>query len=48
MPVRPDVMEEFGSIRFWGNGILFIGDKGAPSMPGWGGRPSCLPGSRDR
>ena len=31
-----------------GNGILFIGDKGALSSPGWGGRPKLLPGSRDK
>jgi hypothetical protein len=34
--------------QFDGNGILFIGDKGALSSPGWGGRPKLLPGSKDK
>src|SRR6266699_5281504 len=45
-PSRPDAMED--SEQFDGNGILFIGDKGALSSPGWGGRPKLLPGSRDK
>ena len=27
---------------------MFIGDKGALSSPGWGGRPKLLPGSKDK
>src|SRR5213593_1238977 len=34
--------------RKWAINILFIGDKGALSSPGWGGRPKLLPGSKDR
>jgi len=45
-PPRPDAME--GEDQFDGNGILFIGDKGALSSPGWGGRPKLLPGSKDK
>jgi predicted dehydrogenase len=45
-PPRPDVMED--TDRFDGNGILFIGDKGAITSPGWGGRPKLLPGSKDK
>jgi len=43
---RPDAME--GEDQFDGNGILFIGDKGALSSPGWGRRPKLLPGSKDK
>ena len=45
-PPRPDAMED--GDQFDGNGILFIGDKGALSSPGWGGRPKLLPGSKDK
>jgi len=45
-PPRPDAMED--SEQFDGNGILFIGDKGALSSPGWGGRPKLLPASKDK
>ncbi len=45
-PPRPDVMEE--GDQFDGNGILFLGDKGALYSPGWGGQPKLLPGSRDK
>lgn len=31
-----------------GNGILFLGDKGALSSPGWGGQPKLLPSARDK
>jgi hypothetical protein len=30
-----------------GNGILFIGDKGMITCPGWAGKPRMLPGSKD-
>lgn len=45
-PARPAVMAD--NEPFDGNGILFIGDKGALSSPGWGGRPRLLPLSRDK
>jgi predicted dehydrogenase len=44
-PPRPDAME--GSEQLGGNGILFIGDKGALTSPGWGGRARLLPESKD-
>ena len=45
-PPRPDQMED--TDQFDGNGILFIGEKGMLSSPGWGGRPKLLPGSKDK
>jgi len=45
-PVRPAIMES--GDQFDGNGILFIGDKGMLSSPGWGGRPKLLPDSKDK
>ena len=45
-PARPAIMEP--GEQFDGNGILFIGDKGMLSSPGWGGRPRLLPGSKDK
>ena len=47
MPPRPDGLEDDDQLGSGGNGILFIGDKGMLTSPGWGGRPSLLPGSRD-
>jgi len=47
MPPRPDGLEEDDQLGSGGNGILFIGDKGMLTCPGWGGRPSLLPSSRD-
>ena len=44
-PPRPASMGD--NDQFDGNGILFVGDKGALSSPGWGGRPKLLPRSRD-
>ena len=45
-PARPEIMEE--TDQFDSNGILFIGDKGMLSSPGWGGRPKLILGSRDK
>ncbi len=47
MPPRPDIMEEDDELGGEGNGILFVGDKGYITCPGWAGRPTLLPGSRD-
>jgi predicted dehydrogenase len=44
-PPRPGSMAD--TDQFDGNGILFLGDKGALTSPGWGGRPRLLPDSRD-
>jgi predicted dehydrogenase len=45
-PARPAIMEP--GDQFDGNGILFIGNKGMLSSPGWGGRAKLLPGSKDK
>ncbi len=45
-PARPEAMDD--SDVFNGNGILFIGDKGALTSPGWGGRPRLIPSARDK
>jgi predicted dehydrogenase len=47
MPPRPDVMEVDDQLGANGNGILFVGDKGLLTCPGWAGRPTLLPGARD-
>ena len=47
MPPRPDGLEEDDQLGADGNGILFIGDKGMLTCPGWGGRARLLPGARD-
>jgi len=47
MPPRPEVMEEDDQLGANGNGILFVGDKGLLTCPGWAGRPTLLPGARD-
>jgi predicted dehydrogenase len=47
MPARPEGLEEDNQLGANGNGILFIGDKGMLTCPGWAGRPSLLPGSKD-
>jgi len=44
-PPRPEEMEE--TDQFDSNGILFVGDQGLLASPGWGGRSTLLPGSRD-
>jgi predicted dehydrogenase len=46
MPPRPDGLDEDDQLGANGNGILFIGDKGMLTCPGWAGRPSLLPGSK--
>ena len=45
-PPHPEGVED--DDKFDGNGILFIGDKGALASPGWGGQPKLLPGARDK
>ena len=47
MPPRPDNLEEDDQLGANGNGILFVGDKGMLTCPGWAGRPYLLPGSRN-
>ncbi len=47
MPPRPDILEEDDQLGANGNGILFVGDKGLLTCPGWAGRPYLLPGSRN-
>jgi hypothetical protein len=46
MPARPEGLEEDDQLGANGNGILFIGDKGMLTCPGWAGDPRLLPGSR--
>jgi predicted dehydrogenase len=46
-PARPEGLEEDDQLGANGNGILFIGDKGMLTCPGWAGRPYLLPGSRN-
>ncbi|MDB6052988.1 MAG: putative dehydrogenase [Verrucomicrobiales bacterium] len=45
-PPRPEAMES--NAQFDGNGILFVGNKGMLSCPGWGGRSKLFPASRDK
>jgi predicted dehydrogenase len=47
MPPRPEGLEPDDQLGADGFGILFIGDKGMLTCPGWAGRPRLLPGSRD-
>ena len=47
MPPRPDGLEEDDQLGANGNGILFVGDKGLLTCPGWAGRPTLLPSARD-
>ena len=47
MPPRPEGLEADDQLGANGNGILFVGDKGLLTCPGWGGRPTLLPGARD-
>ncbi len=46
MPARPEGLEEGDQLGAGGNGILFVGDKGLLTCPGWAGPPRLLPGSR--
>jgi predicted dehydrogenase len=48
MPPRPDGLEPGDQLGASGNGILFIGDKGMLTCPGWAGSPRLLPGSKDK
>jgi predicted dehydrogenase len=47
MPPRPEILEVDDQLGAGGNGILFVGDKGLLTCPGWAGRPTLLPGARD-
>ncbi len=47
MPPSPDGLEEGDQLGSGGNGILFIGDKGMITCPGWAGPPRLLPGSKN-
>ncbi len=46
MPARPEGLEPDDQLGAGGNGILFVGDKGMLTCPGWAGDPRLLPGSR--
>ena len=46
MPARPDGLDDDDQLGADGNGILFVGDKGMLTCPGWAGDPRLLPGSR--
>lgn len=46
-PPLPEGLEEDDRIGGNTNGILFYGTKGILTCPGWAGRPSLLPGSKD-
>jgi predicted dehydrogenase len=48
MPPRPDGMEPGDQLGASGNGILFVGDKGLLTCPGWAGNPRLIPGSKDK
>jgi predicted dehydrogenase len=48
MPARPDGLEDGDQLGASGNGILFVGDKGLLTCPGWAGPPRLLPGSKDK
>jgi predicted dehydrogenase len=47
MPPRPEGLEAGDQLGSGGNGILFVGDKGMLTCPGWAGKPRLLPGSRN-
>jgi predicted dehydrogenase len=46
MPPRPEGLEPDDQLGAGGNGILFVGDKGMLTCPGWAGDPRLLPGSK--
>jgi predicted dehydrogenase len=48
MPARPEGLEDGDVLGASGNGILFVGDKGMLTCPGWAGPPRLLPGSKDK
>jgi predicted dehydrogenase len=48
MPARPEGLEEGDFLGASGNGILFVGDKGMLTCPGWAGAPRLLPRSKDK
>jgi predicted dehydrogenase len=45
-PALPDGLDPEDQLAGDGNGILFVGDKGMITCPGWGGRPALLPSSK--
>ncbi len=47
MPARPDGLADSDQLGAGGNGILFVGDKGLLTCPGWAGPPRLLPGTKD-
>jgi len=47
MPPRPDGLEDDDQLGNNGNGILFVGDKGMITCPGWAGDPRLLPGTKN-
>jgi predicted dehydrogenase len=48
MPARPEGLEQSDQLGAIGNGILFVGDKGMLTCPGWAGPPRLLPGSKNK
>ena len=46
MPPQPDGLEDDDQLGASGNGILFVGDKGMLTCPGWAGDPRLLPGTK--
>lgn len=44
-PALPEGLEMDDQIGGDGNGVLFVGDKGMLTAPGWGGNPWLLPGA---
>jgi predicted dehydrogenase len=46
MPARPEGLEDDDQLGDSGNGILFVGDKGMITCPGWAGDPRLLPGTK--
>lgn len=46
MPPMPEGLDPDDQLGASGNGILFVGDKGMITCPGWAGDPRLLPGSR--
>lgn len=46
-PAHPDYIDVDEELPGNGNGILFVGEKGAIACAGWGGKPSLYPGTLD-
>lgn len=45
-PPKPVELEEGYDLGAGGNGVLFIGDQGALTCPGWGGNPRLIPDAK--